>query len=105
MVEAFNDGKQHIATGCLKHQAREAEERLAAYIADKYRPSRRPPNRRPLQVSVPTHYDRPLRIQISSGNPVGSTVGLSSASKIPPSIRGFTPPVTIAWSEGQSWVT
>jgi integrase len=34
------DGKQHIATGCLEHQAGEAEKRLADYIADKYRPSR-----------------------------------------------------------------
>jgi integrase len=34
------DGKQHIATGCLEHQAREAENRLADYIADKYRPAR-----------------------------------------------------------------
>ena len=34
------DGDRHIATGCLKSQAREAEKRLAAYIADKYRPSR-----------------------------------------------------------------
>jgi hypothetical protein len=34
------DGKQHIATGCFEHQAREAEKRLADYIADKYRPSR-----------------------------------------------------------------
>jgi len=35
------DGGRHIATGCLEHQAREAEERLANYIAQKYRPSRR----------------------------------------------------------------
>ena len=34
------DGNRHIATGCLKHQAHEAEKRLAAYIADKYQPSR-----------------------------------------------------------------
>jgi hypothetical protein len=34
------DGNKHIATGCLKHQAGEAEKRLAAYIADKYQPSR-----------------------------------------------------------------
>jgi integrase len=34
------DGNRHIATGCLGHQAGEAEKRLAAYIADKYRPSR-----------------------------------------------------------------
>jgi integrase len=34
------DGNKHIATGCLKHQAREAEQRLAAYIAEKYQPSR-----------------------------------------------------------------
>jgi hypothetical protein len=34
------DGKQHIATGCLEHQAGEAEKRLANYIADKYRPVR-----------------------------------------------------------------
>ena len=32
------DGKRHIATGCLKGQAREAEKRLAAYIAEKYSP-------------------------------------------------------------------
>ena len=34
------DGNQHIATGCLKDQTREAEKRLAAYIAEKYRPAR-----------------------------------------------------------------
>ena len=34
------DGKKHIATGCLKHQAGQAEKRLASYIAEKYRPSR-----------------------------------------------------------------
>jgi len=34
------DGDRHVATGCLKDQAGEAEQRLAAYIADKYRPSR-----------------------------------------------------------------
>jgi integrase len=34
------DGTRHIATGCLKHQAGEAEKRLAFYIAEKYRPSR-----------------------------------------------------------------
>lgn len=34
------DGNKHIATGCLKDQAGEAEKRLATYIADKYRPSR-----------------------------------------------------------------
>jgi integrase len=34
------DGTRHVATGCLKHQAGEAEKRLAAYIAEKYRPSR-----------------------------------------------------------------
>jgi integrase len=34
------DGKKHVGTRCLKHQASEAEKRLAAYIADKYRPSR-----------------------------------------------------------------
>ncbi len=35
------DGSKHVATGCLEHQADEAERQLAAYIADKYRPSRR----------------------------------------------------------------
>ena len=34
------DGNRHIATGCLKGQAREAEKRLAAYIAEKHSPSR-----------------------------------------------------------------
>jgi integrase len=34
------DGNRHIATGCLKSQAREAEKRLAAYIAEKYSPAR-----------------------------------------------------------------
>lgn len=34
------DSGRHIATGCAKHEAHEAEERLAAYIADKYQPSR-----------------------------------------------------------------
>ncbi len=35
------DANKQFATGCLKHQAGEAEKRLASYIADKYRPSRR----------------------------------------------------------------
>jgi hypothetical protein len=34
------DGKKHVATGCLEDQAREAERRLAAYLAAKYQPSR-----------------------------------------------------------------
>jgi hypothetical protein len=34
------DGKKHIATGCFEHQAGQAERQLAAYIADKYEPSR-----------------------------------------------------------------
>ena len=34
------DGKRHVATGCLKGQAREAEKQLAAYIAEKYQPTR-----------------------------------------------------------------
>jgi integrase len=34
------DGDRQVATGCLKDQAGEAEQRLATYIADKYRPSR-----------------------------------------------------------------
>jgi hypothetical protein len=34
------DGNTHIATGCAKDQAREAEKRLAAYISEKYQPSR-----------------------------------------------------------------
>jgi hypothetical protein len=34
------DGKRHIATGCFKSQAREAEKQLAAYIAEKYQPAR-----------------------------------------------------------------
>jgi hypothetical protein len=34
------DGNRHIATGCLKHQTGEAEQLLAAYIANKYQPSR-----------------------------------------------------------------
>ena len=34
------DGDKHIATGCLKGQAREAEQQLAAYIAEKYSPCR-----------------------------------------------------------------
>ena len=34
------DGNRHVATGCLEHQASEAEKRLAAYIAEKYRPAR-----------------------------------------------------------------
>jgi integrase len=35
------DGKQHIATGCFERQASDAEQRLAEYIAEKYRPMRR----------------------------------------------------------------
>jgi hypothetical protein len=34
------DRGRHIATGCPKSEAREAEKKLAAYIADKHRPSR-----------------------------------------------------------------
>jgi integrase len=34
------DGARHVATGCFTNQAGEAEKRLAAYIADKYSPSR-----------------------------------------------------------------
>ena len=34
------DGDRHIATGCIKSQAREAEKRLAAYITEKYSPAR-----------------------------------------------------------------
>jgi integrase len=34
------DGNRHIATRCLKGQAREAEKRLATYIAEKYSPTR-----------------------------------------------------------------
>ena len=34
------DGSKHIATGCLKGEAREAEKRLADYISEKYRPAR-----------------------------------------------------------------
>ena len=39
-IRIIIDGKRHIATGCLKGQAREAEKHLAAYIAEKYHPSR-----------------------------------------------------------------
>jgi integrase len=35
----IDDGR-HVATGCLKGEAREAEKKLTAYIAEKYRPSR-----------------------------------------------------------------
>jgi len=35
------DGNKQFATGCLKDQTDEAEQRLAAYIAAKYQPSRR----------------------------------------------------------------
>jgi integrase len=34
------DGSRHVATGCAKGEAREAEQKLAAYIADKYQPTR-----------------------------------------------------------------
>jgi integrase len=34
------DGGRHIATGCFEGQACEAERKLAAYITDKYQPSR-----------------------------------------------------------------
>lgn len=36
------DGKQHIATGCLAHEAERAEKCLAEYIARKYEPARHP---------------------------------------------------------------
>ncbi len=36
----IRDGDKHIATGCFKSQAREAEKQLAAYIAEKYSPTR-----------------------------------------------------------------
>lgn len=35
------DSNRHISTGCLEGQAREAEKRLAEYIAAKYQPARR----------------------------------------------------------------
>jgi hypothetical protein len=35
------DGGKHVATGCLEVETREAEKRLAEYIAEKYHPSRR----------------------------------------------------------------
>jgi integrase len=35
------DGRKHVATGCLKHQAEAAERELAGYIAAKYRPRRK----------------------------------------------------------------
>jgi hypothetical protein len=34
------DGDRHVATSCFKNQAHEAEKQLAAYIAEKYSPSR-----------------------------------------------------------------
>jgi hypothetical protein len=34
------DGPKHISTGCFAEQTREAENRLAAYIAEEYSPSR-----------------------------------------------------------------
>jgi hypothetical protein len=35
------DGREHVATGCLKDQAEAAERELAAYIAAKYQPRRK----------------------------------------------------------------
>jgi len=35
------DGKHHIATGCLAHEVEAAERKLAEYVANKYRPSRK----------------------------------------------------------------
>jgi len=35
------DGDRYIATGCLESEAKEAQVKLASYIAEKYRPSRR----------------------------------------------------------------
>src|SRR4051812_11506777 len=35
------DGGRHVATGCFAGEDREAQEFLAAYIAEKYRPERR----------------------------------------------------------------
>lgn len=35
------DGRQHIPTGCFAGEDRQAQERLAAYIAEKYAPLRR----------------------------------------------------------------
>ena len=35
------DGGKHIATGCTEGEAERAEQVLAAYIAEKYRPDRR----------------------------------------------------------------
>jgi hypothetical protein len=34
------DGDRHVATSCFKNQTHEAEKQLAAYIAEKYSPSR-----------------------------------------------------------------
>ena len=39
-VWIIRDGNRHIATGCFENQAREAEKRLAAYITEKYSPTR-----------------------------------------------------------------
>jgi hypothetical protein len=39
-VWIIRDGNRHIATGCFEDQAREAEKRLAAYITEKYSPTR-----------------------------------------------------------------
>ncbi|MGY4502398.1 hypothetical protein ACVWYH_006355 [Bradyrhizobium sp. GM24.11] len=35
------DGREHIATGCFAGEDRAAQERLAAYIGEKYAPVRR----------------------------------------------------------------
>ena len=34
------DGDRHVATSCFKNQTHKAEKQLAAYIAEKYSPSR-----------------------------------------------------------------
>ena len=39
-VWIIRDGNRHIATGCFEDQAREAEKHLAAYITEKYSPTR-----------------------------------------------------------------
>lgn len=39
-VWIIRDENRHVATGCFEDQAREAEKRLAAYITEKYSPTR-----------------------------------------------------------------
>jgi len=60
------DGDKHVATGCLKGEAREAEKQLASYIAEKYRPSRHAQDIERIDVAA---VNLPRRLRASNSGP------------------------------------